>query len=152
MEETDPGSDKPPLRTASRPPQKAQRDEQWVPSIQRGVPISAGRGPWRSRSPTATCCQGNKEQRNGSCPDNNARAQISVPQAEEKPKGRGKRKRAKENPIKAKGKERKGKESKDMIDHNEERAIVHAAPGCTSQVADRVISRRRVVSSHSGSG
>ena len=40
MEETDPGSDKPPLRTASRPPQKAQRDEQWVPSIQRGVPIS----------------------------------------------------------------------------------------------------------------
>ena len=43
MEESGPGPAKPPGRTASllsRPPQKAQRDEQWTPSIERGVPIS----------------------------------------------------------------------------------------------------------------
>ena len=58
MEETGSGPAKASGRTASRPPQKAQRDEQWTPSIQRGVPISiqqatALRGRETQRAPAS---------------------------------------------------------------------------------------------------
>ena len=40
MEEAGSGPARTPGRTASRPPQKVQHDEQWTPSITRAVPIS----------------------------------------------------------------------------------------------------------------
>ena len=131
----------------SRPPQKAQRDEQWTPSTTRGVPMSIqqatalmGRETQRASAPKAT---GSPAPSDDAAPIQRAvqwalleeyDSSFSVDDDSSlRPSGGRKGKRAsslgkgKGKPIKAKEKGTKERESKEMAEHREERATVHVA-------------------------
>ena len=144
-------------RTASRPPQKAQCDEQWTPSIQRGVPISiqqatALRGRETQRAPAgnaisspASSGDADPIPKSGAMGIAKNTTQVPKPRqspasdfsvdddgasdlpGEERRKGKDARRRARASPTKAKEKGTKEKESKEMTDRKEERATVHVA-------------------------